>query len=324
MISRLLAHGMVCALAAGCTASPDAQGSVPSDVGSEAAGAQPSPGPDSVRLMEALSVLAHDSMEGRAVGTTGNEQARAFLVRELEAAGVEPLGASFEHPFTWDGGERAGVNVVGRIEGPGPSLIVLSAHFDHLGIREGEIFNGTDDNASGTAVVLEIARLVAATPLRSTLVIALFDAEEAGLGGARAFVSHPPLPLSGSTLNVNLDMVSRTDGVLWAAGAHHTPALRPILERVAADAPVTLRLGHDRPGAPEGDDWTGASDHGPFHDEGISFVYFGVEDHPDYHRATDDYDRIDPAAFVAAARTIYAAIRALDSALPLPETDDPR
>jgi hypothetical protein len=83
---------------------------------------------------------------------------------------------------------------------------------------------------------------------------------------------------------------------------------------------VTLRLGHDRPDAPEGDDWTNSSDHAPFHQAGIPFVYFGVEDHDDYHRPTDDFERVDPGEFTAAVRTILMAIRALDAALPLEET----
>ena len=214
---------------------------------------------------------------------------------------------------------------MGRIEGrTGSTTIVLTAHYDHVGIREGEIYNGADDNASGTAAALEIARIVAAEPLESTLIVALLDAEEAGLQGARALVASPPIPLDVRALNVNLDMVSRSGGVLWAAGAHHTPGLRPVLERVAERAPLTLRLGHDRPDAPEGDDWSGASDHGPFHDAGIPFVYFGVEDHPDYHRPTDDFDRVDPSDFLRSARTVLLALRALDAALPLPDPAAPR
>ncbi len=80
---------------------------------------------------------------------------------------------------------------------------------------------------------------------------------------------------------------------------------------------MTLRLGHDRPGAPEGDDWTGASDHRAFHEAGVPFVYFGVEDHADYHRPTDDFERVDPGEYVRSVRTILGAVRALDAALPI-------
>ena len=270
---------------------------------------------DSVRLLHDLSILSADSMEGRAPGTRGGQRARTYLSRALADAGAEPLGGSYAHPFDWNGGR--GENLVAIVPGAlREAFIVLTAHFDHRGVREGQIFNGADDNASGVAAVLEVVRRTVESPLRHTLVVALLDAEESGLRGAHAFVDDPPVPLGAIRLNVNLDMVARTDGLLWASGAHHTPALRPVLERVASDAPLTLKLGHDSPGAPEGADWTNASDHGPFHAAGIPFVYFGVEDHPDYHRPTDDFERIDPGEYVNAVRTILSALRTLDGALP--------
>lgn len=269
--------------------------------------------PDSARLLTDLSVLAADSMEGRAPGSPGSARARAFLARSLSQAGAGTLGGSIRHPFEWDGGR--GENLVAIIPGTSREVvIVLTAHFDHQGVREGRIFNGADDNASGTAAALEIVRQVVRAPLRHTLVVALLDAEESGLRGARAFVADPPVPLEQIVLNVNLDMVARTGGVLWAAGSHHTPELRPVLEGIAGRVPLDLRIGHDRPGAPEGDDWTGASDHAPFHEAGIPFVYFGVEDHADYHRPTDDFERIDAGEYVNAVRTILIALHALDAA----------
>jgi Zn-dependent M28 family amino/carboxypeptidase len=276
---------------------------------------------DATRLLADVAVLAHDSMQGRAAGTEGNRRARAFLLRALEETGARPVGemrTGFEHPFEWPSGN--GVNLVGAISGEGGAsdVVVLTAHYDHVGVREGQIFNGADDNASGVAAVLEIARRVSRAPLEHTLIVALLDAEEVGSRGARAFVATPPVPLERIALDVDLDMVSRTDGLLWAGGASHTPALRPVLERVAALAPMTLRLGHDRPNAPEGDDWTQQSDHVAFHERGIPFVYFGVEDHVDYHRPTDDTERIDPAEYAAAVETILIALRELDAALPLP------
>jgi acetylornithine deacetylase/succinyl-diaminopimelate desuccinylase-like protein len=281
------------------------------------AAAQAPPQLDSAHLLADLSVLAHDSMEGREVGTLGSLRARHFLEHRLEETGARPFGSSFGQPFSWPRG--TGENVVGLVAGrdPDAEVIVLTAHYDHVGIRDGVVFNGADDNASGTAALLEIARQLVADPPRHPVVVALLDAEEAGAWGARALVDDPPVPLERIALNVNLDMVARTGGVLWAAGAYHTPALRPILEDVAARAPLTLRLGHDRPEAPEGDDWTGSSDHAAFHGAGIPFVYFGVEDHEDYHRPTDDFERVDPAELVASVRTILLAVRALDADLPL-------
>ncbi len=199
--------------------------------------AQSGPPPDSARLLRDLSVLAHDSMEGRAPGTRGSLRARAFLRDALAGTGALPVGAAYDRPFSWNAGR--GVNFVARIPGRGEDddVIFLTAHYDHLGVRNGEIYNGADDNASGTAAVLEIARTVVASPLDHTLMVALLDAEEEGELGAEALLEDPPVPLERIALDVNLDMVSRTSGVLWASGTAHTPALRPVLEAVAARRP---------------------------------------------------------------------------------------
>lgn len=277
------------------------------------------PSIDSVRLLADLRVLSADSLVGRGTDAAGAAKARRYLVPAFREAGLLSFATSYQHPFTY--GTQAepaiGVNLLGRIVGTvHPSrAIVISAHYDHLGSRNGRIYNGADDNASGTAALLEIARHFSRNPPRHTLIFAAFDAEEVGLRGARAFLAAPPVPRDSIVLNVNMDMVGRNAaGELYAAGAHHTPALAPILLAVAASAPVRLKLGHDRPGLPPGEDWTQSSDHGPFHGAGIPFVYFGVEDHPDYHQPTDDFERIDPGFFVRATRTIATAVIALDAA----------
>lgn len=283
---------------------------------------------DSAAILDGLRFLSSDSLEGRATGSPGAALARTYLAREMEAAGVLPIGDAFEHPFTWTRRDetepRTGVNVVGVVPGAERAgrYVVISAHYDHVGIRNGEIYNGADDDASGSIGLVALARALRGVPLRHSLLLAAFDAEESGLRGARAFVDDPPVPLDSIALNLNLDMVARTGGVLWAAGAYHTPALRPILEGVAAAAPLELRLGHDAPGAPEGDDWTRASDHAAFHAVGIPFVYLGVEDHPDYHRPTDDFENVDPAEYMDALRTALMTLIALDAALPLPTDPD--
>lgn len=276
------------------------------------------PSVDTESLLRDLAALAADSMEGRLTGTPGAERARGFITRRLVETGLAPVGDSYLLPFTWAG--HPGTDVIAYVpgrQGPDADVVVISAHYDHLGIRDGEVFNGADDNASGVVALLEIGRQLKDVPLEHAVILAFFDAEEEGFQGARAFVTDPPVPLSRIALNVNLDMVSRTYGVLWAGGSYHTPALRPILEGVAKRAPLDLRLGHDRPGAPEGQDWTDSSDHVAFHRMGIPFVYFGVEDHPDYHRPTDEFGKVDPKEFTASVQTIVMALYALDAALPL-------
>ncbi|HSJ08133.1 MAG TPA: M28 family peptidase, partial [Longimicrobiales bacterium] len=229
-------------------------------------------------------------------------------------------GASFLQPFGFSrrAADMDGANVVGVVPGrerPG-RYIVITAHYDHLGIRNGEIYNGADDNASGSAALLALAGYFVANPPRHSIIFAALDAEEMGLQGARAFVANPPVPVDSMAININMDMIGRSDaGELYVAGTHHYPDLLPYVEAVAATAAVRLIPGHDAPGGRPGDDWTMLSDHAAFHAAGIPFLYFGVEDHRDYHRATDDLAGIQPGFYVRAARTVLDMVRLLDAEL---------
>ncbi|MCA9736948.1 MAG: M28 family peptidase [Gemmatimonadetes bacterium] len=304
-------------------------GCAPAAPASEEAPARTAPAPaarasaalaiDRDALLHHVQVLAADSMEGRALGTPGNARARRYLLEQFRSIGLEPFGGSFEQSFPVEGsgGSATGVNLVGRVEGSsgaGP-VLVLTAHYDHLGVRDGRIFPGADDNASGTAALLVLAAWFAEHPPTHTMIFAALDGEEGGLRGARHFVEEPPVPIERIALNVNLDMVSHSDSLLFAAGTHHYPFLAPYVEEVAPVPPVVLRLGHDLPGTGS-DDWTDASDHGPFHAAGIPFLYFGVEDHPVYHQPGDTYDSIVPGFFGPAVETIRRILVQLDRALP--------
>ena len=266
--------------------------------------------------MATVRDLAADSMEGRQAATPGGERARRYLVGRLQALGVAP----FEGRYTWRFplATDSGTNLLGVIPGTrgGAPYIVLSAHYDHVGIRNGVIHNGADDNASGVAAVLAIAASLRRNPPRHPVILALFDAEEGGLRGARAFLAAGPVPRDRIALNINLDMVGHSeDGVLWAAGASHTPALRPVLDSLVRVASVTLKLGHDRPGVPGEPDWSGSSDHAAFRSAGIPFLYFGVEDHQDYHKPSDDPETLTPKFFAGAVAVVEAALRALDKVI---------
>jgi hypothetical protein len=270
-------------------------------------------------LMAHVSVLAADSMEGRLIGTPGSARARAYLVRAFADAGLRPIGAGFEVPVQMvsprDSSLRRGTNVVGEIRGrtTPDRYIVVTAHYDHVGVRQGQIYNGADDDASGTAALIEMARWFRANPPAHSIIFAAFDGEEGGMVGSREFVRQPPVPAERIVVNVNLDMVGRNArNELYAAGTSHYRFLRPYLDSIATGAPVTLRFGHDDPNGPRQDDWTTQSDHASFHRAGIPFVYFGVEDHPDYHKPTDDTERLMPAFFAGAVTTVRDAIRALD------------
>ena len=280
---------------------------------------------DSERLMAAVTTLADPKFEGRAAGSPGGIAARAWIVDRFKTIGLQPVSGAYVHPFTYTRmtlngrQEGEGANVLGMCVGTDAKLpfFIVSAHYDHLGIRDGQIFPGADDDASGVAVTLELAAYCQKTPFRHSIVFAAFDAEERGLQGAQAFMIKPPVPQERIALDVNLDMVSRNDKrEIFIAGTYHYPDLKAPLEEIARRAPITVLFGHDKPVAVAGgvEDWTNQSDHGPFHAAKIPFVYFGVEDHADYHKATDTADKIDRGFFVDVAETILDAVLALDRA----------
>ncbi len=278
---------------------------------------------DSRQLLQDLKTLSADEMEGRLVGTPGGEKARAFVVRRFKESGVQPIGDTLLQPFTFTGGrggaqsERKGVNVIGRIDGKDATrFIVLTAHYDHIGVRENQVFNGADDNASGTAALFAIAKYFSAHRPANAILVAALDGEESGLRGARAMLNAPPVPIASMVVNVNIDMIGRApDDKLYAAGAHAYPFLKPYLERVAASAPVKLLLGHDDPQRRDVEDWTRDSDHYVFHQAKIPFVYLGVEDFDQHHKATDDYDTISHDFYVRAVETAIRVIQEFDANL---------
>ena len=286
---------------------------------------------DRAQLMRDVEALSAPALEGRRTGTPGALKARQWLVDQFDDIGLAPAGIEgYLQPFTFRardagsptrgnrpvGASYAAANVIGRVPGreTRARTFVVTAHYDHLGIRDGVPYPGADDNASGVAVLLAAARHFVRTPPRHTIVFAALDAEELGLRGARALVDSALLSLGEVAMNINLDMVSRNDGnEIYAAGTSHSPWLRPLLLAVQARTSVDIRFGHDQPMGRSGvADWTHASDHGPFHDAGIPFVYFGVEDHQDYHEATDTAGRIDARFFGDVADMIIEAVRTCD------------
>ena len=280
---------------------------------------------DSDRLMEVVSTLADPKFEGRAAGSPGGIAARAWVLERFKSIGLQPVSGSYVFPFTFTRMtmkgrvEGAGANVVGQCVGTDTKapVFVVSSHYDHLGVREGQIYPGADDDASGVAVMLAVAEFCQKTPFRRTVIFAAFDAEEAGLQGAKVFVASPPLAKERIALNVNLDMVSRNDKrEIFIAGTHPWPQLKAPLDIVVKRAPITVLFGHDKPVAIAGgvEDWTNQSDHGPFNSAKIPFVYFGVEDHADYHKPTDTADKINRGFFVDVAETVIDAVLQLDAA----------
>ncbi len=275
--------------------------------------------PDKVgaQLLKDVEILADDKFEGRETGTKGNELARKYLVGRLEEIGLKPYPEkpSYEQAFEFKGrGANSatikGTNLVAYIPGETDNVIVISAHYDHIGIIKNEIHNGADDNASGVAGLLQFAKYFSKNKPNNTLIFAIFDAEEKGLQGAKAFVANPPVPLEKIKMNINMDMISHNDKQeLYATGTFKYPELKPFLITTVPN--LKLLLGHDDPKLGH-DDWTNQSDQGAFNAKNIPFLYFGVEDHKDYHKATDEYQNINKTFFIDAANAIQEVIVNID------------
>jgi len=259
------------------------------------------------QLLTDVKILSSDAFEGRKTGTKGAELARNYISKRFKEIGLKsfPLLNSYHQAFTFagiDDPKIAGKNVIGYIPGSSSKIIVISAHYDHLGIINGKIFNGADDNASGVAGMLKIAAHYAKSKPNYTLIFAAFDAEEFGRKGSEYFVNHLPVDIKRIKLNLNLDMISHNDkGELYASGTYKNPQLKNYIATTNPD--LKILFGHDNPKLGI-DDWTNQSDQSAFNDKNIPFIYFGVEDHKDYHKSTDTFENINQEFFINAANGI--------------------
>ena len=252
----------------------------------------------------------------------------ATLTREAADAMLAPAGrttaevanavSTTRRPASFPTGTRArlrvekvvdevrAANVIGILPGTDPALaseaVVIGAHYDHLGRTDGVVYPGADDNASGTAVVLGLARAFAAAGgADRTLVFALFGAEELGLIGSRHYVDHPAVPLDRTVAMVNFDMVGRLSGrTLSVGGGDSGNRLRALVTAAAQ----LERLAPDVHGSPYG-----PSDHARFYAAGVPVLFFYTGAHSDYHRPSDTADKIDAAGM---ARVAALGARVID------------
>ncbi|WP_285008758.1 M28 family peptidase [Pedobacter faecalis] len=265
------------------------------------------------QLLKDVEVLSSDRYEGRKTGTKGAEMARTYIADRFKELGVKSYAQNYAHPFTFQNQGQAaqnGINVLGYIPGKTDNVIVISAHYDHIGVINGEIYNGADDNASGVAALLEFAAYYTKNQPVHTLIFAAFDAEEVGLQGAKAFVAKPPVSLDKIVLNVNMDMISHNDKAeLYVCGTFKYPELKKYI--ITSSPDIKVIPGHDDPKLGH-DDWTNQSDHGAFNAKNIPFLYFGVEDHKDYHKESDEFKNINQSFFTNAANSIREIISNID------------
>jgi len=272
---------------------------------------------DADALLERVKFLSLDSLEGRRTGEKGGLIAREYVVNQFKKYGIAPLLSEYTQPFIFDGRRDKktyeGANVLGLIKGTEhpEKYIVISAHYDHVGINNGDIYNGADDDASGTSALFAMAEYFKNNPPKHSVVIAAFDAEELGLKGAVHFLEANTIPKEQIVIDINMDMLGRNDNnELYVVGTNLYMQLQPAIEGLELPENFKLSVGHD--GLDDKQNWVSSSDHGPFHKQDIPFLYFGVEDHEDYHKPTDDFVKIQPEFYAKAVIVIISVFERID------------
>lgn len=270
---------------------------------------------DRSKLLADIKTLSSEKFEGRKTSTGGNKLAGDYISKRFAEIGLSSYQDSFKHSFifTSRANEAAkGTNLIGYIKGRSDKVIVISAHYDHLGGKGSQLFYGADDNASGVGAMLAFAQYFSKHNPEHTLIFIAFDAEESGLRGAVSFVQNPTVEKENIVLNVNMDMIAHNDkGELYASGTFKHPELRHVIDGADKNTGIKILFGHDSPDAGK-DDWTMQSDQGPFAKENIPFIYFGVEDHKDYHKPTDTFENINKDFYFGASTAILNSIIKLD------------
>lgn len=266
--------------------------------------------------------LAGQEFLGRGPGD-GGDRAAEHLAAVFRKLPLQPaFGSSYFQPIPWllttpraDGKTVIGRNVGAFIPGSDPAVanewIIVSAHFDHLGMRNGVMFPGADDNASGVAMLLEVAEAFALTPKkpRRSIYFISFDLEETGLQGATHFAAHPPREFRKLKTMIVADLIGRSMGgvmeeYVFLLGSETSPELTSLTKTLEPEKGLTVgRLGADLVGT--------RSDYGPFRDRKAPFLFATTGVHKDYHRPTDVPDRLDYTKLARISRWIEAAARQL-------------
>ena len=252
-----------------------------------------------------IETLANDSFAGRGTGTAGEEKAAQYIESQFKIMKLKPLGnnKTYRQDFAFKGGmhgtgpEGKTKNVIGFLDNKATNTIIIGAHFDHLGMGDqgssldanpsGKIHNGADDNASGVAGVIELARYFQSNKIKepNNFLFICFSGEELGLHGSKYFTENPTIDLSKVNYMINMDMVGRfeKDKGLSVSGSGTSPVWETLFKSLSTEE-MTIKT--DSSG-------TGPSDHTSFYLKNIPVLHFFTGSHSDYHKPTDDADKIN-------------------------------
>ncbi len=274
-----------------------------------------------------VEILAHDSLEGRGLGTDGAGRAREYIVNQFRDAGIQPLGADYLLPFSFRQHLAwiKAYNIAGVVEGSDPErkdeYIILGAHYDHLGYElkneERVVFPGADDNASGVASIIELGRYFAQNPhlLKRSLIIVAFDAEESGLIGSEYFVNNSPVPLESIKVMFSMDMVGMYEanqGVELKNMASLEGGVR-LAEEVADQQSIQI--------SKTAQNIQRRTDSAPFERKGIPAIHVFTGTNSPYHKPGDTYDLLDYEGMYkinSLMKELVAELSAKDKLEPVP------
>ncbi|HQW56286.1 MAG TPA: M28 family peptidase [Saprospiraceae bacterium] len=289
-----------------------------------------------------ISFLASDAMDGRLTGTIYQKIAAEYIKSRMIQNGLSKLPEqtdflqSFyirqqQDPHSTAGSMSQGtdsvqvINVCGFIDNKAAKTIIVGAHYDHLGeggnsfslSTEKAVHNGADDNSSGVSIMLELSNLLSKSSATYNYLFIAFSGEEFGLWGSNYFVKHPIYPLEKIAAMINLDMVGRLkeDKTLLVGGVGTSPVWKGLLEQSNT---AHLKMVYDESGV-------GPSDHTSFYYANIPVLFYFTGQHSDYHKPSDDIDKINFEGMAAITTNIYTLITDLNKIdnIPFTKTKDP-
>ena len=275
-----------------------------------------------------LFVIASDEMQGRDTGSEGQKKAGRYLIEQYQKMGISfpPTADGFYQPIpsiamkiAWFTSLPHSETNWAFIEGgqKKDEVLILSAHYDHIGMKNGEIYNGADDNASGTTALLEIAQAfieakkAGYTPLRSILFLHV-TAEEYGLHGSRYYTDHPIFSIENTVANINIDMIGRrgfgketNDNYVYVIGSDRMSSDLHKLS-VEANKSIGLELDYTYNDLNDPNRFYYRSDHYNFAKNGIPAIFYFDGVHQDYHQPSDTPDKIDFPLFAKRTKLAFA------------------
>lgn len=266
-----------------------------------------------------VAFLSSEELAGRGLGEPGGYTAHRYLASYYTRLGMIPFGedGTFLQPFEARG-DKIGRNVLAMIPGTDPKLreefIVIAGHVDHLGrgrSGDGEVYNGADDNASGTAAILEIAEAFTAAPTKRSIVFFNTDGEESGLLGSRHWVKNPTFPVDSIAAFLCMDMIGRSvDDYVFIGGTGTSPAFPDLVDR------MTKKFGFKAEIAEGGQ---APTDSAALYKEDCPILFFFTNLHDDYHRPSDDIEKLNFEGLSEITRMIFLTAHELANADERPE-----